>query len=449
VTLANTDALNLLTDLIAQTRKAGADAVDAVLFSSGSESVSCRLGKLEDVERSENCDLGLRAFIGKQQAIVSTTDIRPATLKTLAARVVDMARTAPEEPFAGLADPSLLARMPWARLDLLDPTEPTADSLKARAFEAEEAALGVSGVTNSEGAGASWSKSSMALATSLGFTGSYSGSSHGISASVLAGPPNAMERDYDYSAARHFSDLENPADIGRRAGERVVRRLGARKVKTCAVPVVFDPRVSSSLLSHLSGAINGHAIARGTSFLKSKLGEKIFSDGIHIVDDPHRIRGLRSRPFDGEGVASAPLNIIEDGTLTSWILDTSSALQLNLTSNGRANRGTSGPPGAGATNLYMKPGLQTPAQLMADIKSGFYVTELIGMGVNGITGDYSRGAAGFWIENGEIAYAVNEMTIASNLLDMFAKLTPASDLTFRYGIDAPTLRIEGMTVAGS
>jgi PmbA protein len=449
VTSLDPNALTLLTDLIADTRKAGADTVDAVYYSSQSETVSCRLGKLEDVERSENCDLGLRAFVGQRQAIISTTDIRPATLKTLAARVVDMARAAPEEPFAGLADQKLLAHSPWAELDLFDPFEPDANLLKKRALLTEEAARAVTGVSNSEGAGASWSTSHISLATSNGFAGGYRGSSHSFSVSVLAGPPTAMERDYDFSSARHAADLEKPDIVGRRAGERAVRRLKARKVKTCEVPVIFDPRVAASLLGHLAGAINGHAIARGTSFLKDKLEKQVFASGVKIIDDPHRIRGLRSKPFDGEGVANAALDIISDGCLRTWLLDTSSARQLKLTSNGRASRGTGSPPGAGITNLYMLPGEKTPDELMADIDSGFYITELIGMGVNGITGDYSRGAAGFWIEKGKIAYPVNEVTIASNLIRMFAGLTPANDLNFRYGTDAPTLRIDRMTVAGN
>lgn len=442
------DSLNLLADLIAETRKAGADSADAVLFSGTSESFSCRLGALEDVGRSENRDLGLRAFVGKRQAIVSTTDLRPGILKELSQRVIDMARATPEDPFASLAAPELLART-WPDLDLLDRTEPSPEALKARALEVEDAARAVPGISNSEGGSAGWSRSSIALVTSHGFAGAYGTSSHSVSVSVLAGSDTDMERDYDYSSARHFADLESPALVGRRAGERTVRRLNARKVQTCQAPVVLDPRVSASLLGHLSGAINGHSIARGTSFLKSKLGQAIFAPGIKIVDDPHRRRGLRSKPFDAEGVANRALDIISDGVLTGWILDTSSALQLGLASNGRAARGTSGPPGASATNLYMAPGMLSPDELMSDIGSGFYVTELIGMGVNGLTGDYSRGATGFWIENGKIAYPVNEVTIAGNLLSMFANLVPANNLEFRYGVDAPTVRIENMTVAGN
>ncbi len=444
-----TDGSILLEYLIDLALKAGATSADAVLVSGMSESLSFRLGELEDVERSEGRDLGLRAFVGNRQAIVSTTDIRKPLLTALAERAVDMARNTPEDSYAGLADPNLLAHQPWPDNDIFDATELNTDILQENAQKAEDAARSVAGVTNSEGASASWSHSAIHLATSSGFAGDYKSSSHGTSVSVLAGNGTSMERDYDYSSARHYSDLEDPAIIGQRAGERTVRRLNARKVKTCQAPVLFDPRVSSSLLGHFSGAINGHSIARGTSFLKSSLGKKVFGKGIRIIDDPHLKRGLRSKPFDGEGVKNGKLDVIEDGVLTTWLLDSASARQLGLQSNGRASRGTSGPPGAGTTNLYMAPGDMTREDMIADIKQGFYVTELIGMGVNGITGDYSRGASGFWIENGEIAFPVSEMTIAGNLIDMFAALVPANDLEFRYGTNAPTVRIDGMTIAGN
>ena len=272
---------------------------------------------------------------------------------------------------------------------------------------------------------------------------------HGVSVSVLAGSGTGMERDYDHAAARYGTDLADPALIGRRAGEQTVRRLNPRKVKTVKAPVIFDPRLSSSLLGHLLGAINGAAIARGTSFLKDRLGEMVFAPGITIVDDPYRLRGHRSRPFDGEGVRGAKRKLIDAGRLTTWLMDTASARQLGLATTGHASRGTSGPPGPAASNIHMEPGRLSPAELIAETGTGFYVTELIGSGVNGITGDYSRGAAGFWIENGEIAYPVSEITIAGNLKDMFQNLTPASDLEFRFGANAPTLRIDGLTIAGA
>ncbi len=442
-------SIELLQSLIMEAKQAGADTADAVMFESSSEQISVRLGKVEDVERSDGQDLGLRVFIGKRQAIVSSTDLSRTSLSVLVERAVDMARVAPEDPWCGIADAEMLATPPHPDYDLYDATEVSSETLKVRALEAEDAALSVKGVTNSEGAGASSGASRITLVTSAGFAGTYRSSSHGVSASVLAASDSGMERDYDFSSARFFSDLVAPSVVGKNAGDYAVRRLNPRKVKTAQVPVIFDPRVSRSLLGHLAGAINGQSIARGTSFLKDKLGHQIFANTIRIVDDPTIRRGLSSRPFDGEGLPTKPLDLIADGVLTTWVLDLSSARQLGLQSTGHARRGTSGPPGPGLNNLYLAPGQHTPSELMADIKSGFYVTELIGMGVNGITGDYSRGAAGFWIENGEISYPVSEITIAGNLIDMFKSLVPANDLTFRYGTDAPTVRIEGLTIAGS
>ena len=445
---AETRTLTFLSDLVGRAIKAGADAADGIAAESTSLSVSQRLGKREDLERSESVDLGLRVFVGKRSAIVSTTDRSPATVAELVERAVAMARIAPEDPHAGLADPDRLART-WPDLDLLDTHEPTPEELYERTAKAEDAARAVPGVTNSEGADAGWGRSTVALATSGGFAGAYSGSSFSVSASVIAGEGTAMERDYDYSSVRFAENLEDPAVVGRGAGERAVKRLNPRKVGSAQVPVVFDPRISNGILRHVAGAISGSAVARGTSFLRDKLNQKIFADGIVIVDDPHRRKGLASRPFDGEGVANARINIVEDGVLTTWLLDTASAHQLGLKTTGHASRGASSPPSPGTSNLYMEAGTPTPAELIADIKSGFYVNELIGYGVNAVTGDYSRGAAGFWIENGEIAYPVSELTIAGNLKAMFLNLTPANDLVFRYGANAPTVRIEGMTVAGA
>jgi PmbA protein len=442
------DALSLLNDLIAKARRAGADAADALLFQGASLSHAQRLGKVEKLERAESYDLGLRVLIGKHQAIISSNDRNTATLDALVDRAVAMAKAVPEDPYCGLADPADLARE-WPDLDLADAEEPAPEVLIARAAAAEEAARAVAGVTNSEGAEASWSRGRLVLAASNGFAGSYVGTGHGVSVSVLAGEGTGMERDYDYSSAIHASDLEDPTIVGKRAGERAVRRLNARKVPTCKVPIVFDPRVSSSPLRHLVGAISGPSIARGTSFLKDKLGSRIFPAGIRIIDDPHRQRGLRSKPFDGEGVRNQQRAIIDDGVLQTWILDLASARQLGLHTTGHASRGTGGPPGPAPTNLWLEPGAVTATELIADIVSGFYVTEMMGSGVNGVTGDYSRGAAGFWIENGALAFPVSELTIAGNLKEMFAHVTPASDLTFRTGIDAPTLRIDGMTVAGA
>jgi PmbA protein len=446
--MAETDALNLLGDLIARATKAGAEAADAVLFESASLSHAQRLGKVEKLERSESYDLGLRVLIGKRQAIVSSNDRSAAALAELIERAIAMAKTVPEDPYCGLAAREELAR-DWPALDLEDPKEPAPETLIARAAAAEDAARAVPGVTNSEGAEASWSRSKVALVASNGFAGSYAGTHSSISAAVLAGSGTGMERDYDYSTAVWAEDLLDPQAIGKSAGERAVKRLNPRKMPTQKVPVVFDPRVAGGVLRHLVGAISGPSIARGTSFLKDKLGQRIFPAGLRIIDDPHRKRGLRAKPFDGEGVRNQRRALIEDGVLQTWLLDQRSARQLGLKSTGHASRGTSGPPSPAPTNLYMEPGKVSPDELIADIRQGFYVGELMGMGVNGVTGDYSRGAAGFWIENGKLAYPVSEVTVASNLKEMFLHLTAANDLVFKTGSDAPTLRIEGMTVAGA
>jgi PmbA protein len=444
---ADAEPLNLLSDLMARATRAGADAADAVYFDAASISVVQRLGKSEKLERAESCDLGLRVFIGKRQAIVSTTDFATDMLDELVGRAVAMARIATEDPYCGIADPGQLV-VDIPSLDMCDPAEPTAEALVDLATRAEDAARAVAGVTNSEGAEAGWSRANIAVAATNGFAQGYSMSSQSFSASVLAGEGTGMERDYDYDSAVYGADLDSPEKIGRSAGERAVKRLNARKVESQQVPVVYDRRVSSGLVRHLAGAINGASIARGTSFLKDSMGQAIFDPGITIIDDPHRMRGLRSKPFDGEGIANSRRALVENGTLQTWVLDLASSRQLGLETTGNASRGTSSPPSPGSTNVYMENGAVSLDELIRDIKSGLYVTELIGMGVNGITGDYSRGATGFWIENGAIAYPVTELTVAGNLKDMFPNLTPANDLEFKFGIDAPTIRIDGMTVAG-
>jgi PmbA protein len=441
-------AIDLLQDLVGRARKAGADAADAVLFEGTSLSHARRLGKTEKLERSESQDLGLRVLVGKQQAIVSSSDRSPKMLAELVERTLAMARAVPEDPFCGLADPAEIAR-DWPQLDMLDPDEPSAETLIERARAAEETALAVTGITNSEGAEASWGRSRIALVASNGFAGGYSGSHHGISASVISGSGTQMERDYDFASAVFAADLRDPAEIGKSAGERAVKRLGARKMPTCRCSVVFDPRVARGFVSHLLGAISGPSIARGTSFLRDKLGQRIFPEAITITEDPHRQRGHRSKPFDAEGLANKRRALIDNGVLTTWLLDLRSARQLGLKSTGHAARGTASPPAPAATNIWIEPGSASPAELMTDIKNGFYVTELMGMGVNGLTGDYSRGAAGFWIENGQIAFPVSEMTVAGNLNEMFARMAAANDLEFRTGADAPTLRIDDLTVAGA
>ncbi len=444
---ADAEALDLLHTLIGKALAAGADAADAVLYNAASLSVSLRLGNPETVERAESGDLGLRVFIGRRQAIVSASDRRPEMLAELVERAVAMARVVPEDPFCGLADPALLA-LDGPELDICDTTEPTAETLIQTARDAEDAALAVPGVTNSEGADAGWSRSQVALAASNGFSGGYGISRFSLSAAVLAGTGTGMERDYDFSSKVYAADLPGAAQIGRNAGERAVRRINPRKVQSQKVPVVYDPRVSRGLLSHLSSAISGPSIARGTSFLKDRLGQAIFAPGVAVIDDPFVRRGLRSRPFDGEGVTVRRRTIIEDGRLTTWLLDLRSARQLGLETTGHASRGTSAPPTPSPANFYMAAGTKSARDLIAEIPSGFYITEMMGMGVSGITGDYSRGATGFWIENGELSYPVSEITVAGNLKEMFLNLEPASDLEFRYGVDAPTVRVDGMTIAG-
>lgn len=439
--------LDLLEALLGAAKAAGADAADALMGSSTSLSVGRRLGKVEEIERAESNTIGLRVFVGRRSAIVSSGAIDPEGFVRLAEQAVAMARVVPEDRFSTIPD----APPPpdSAPLDMDDPAEPGVEALLARAAAAEEAALAVKGITNSEGAGASWSRSHIALATSRGFAGAYSRSNHGVSVSPIAGEGVSMQRDYEYSAAVHGADLADPAGLGRAAAERAVSRLDPRRPATAKLPVVYHPRVAGSLLGHFAGAINGASIARGTSFLKDAMGQAIFAPGIAIIDDPLRRRGLRSRSFDGEGQTVSRRALIEDGRLTTWLLDSRSAAQLGLATTGHAARGTSGPPSPAPSNLYMQPGTLSPESLIADIGLGLYVIELIGMGVNGITGDYSRGAAGFMIRDGQLAEPVAEVTVAGNLREMFRHLTPANDLEFRRGTDAPTLRVEGMTMAGA
>ena len=441
------DYLNLLSDLIAKAKAAGADAADAVLAAGTSWSVSRRLGRTEHIERAEGRDLGLRVFVGQRAAMVSSSSVDPAGFQALVDRAVAMARVIPEDKYAGLADTMRPPELD--NLDLDDPSEPSADALIERASRAEEAALAVAGINNSEGADAGFSRSEVVLVTSAGFAGRRAGTGHSVSATALAGSGTAMQRDYDYHSANHLSDLDDPTAIGRSAGERAVRRLNPTRPKTAKLPVIFDPRVAGGLIGHLTGAINGASVARGTTFLKDKMGQRIFAPGIFIHDDPRRVRGPRSKMFDGEGTPTKGRALIEDGILTTWLLDSRSARQLGSVSTGHAARGTGGPPSPSATNLYMAAGTMTPTELMADIKLGLYVVELIGMGVNGLTGDYSRGAAGFMIRDGVLAEPVAEITIAGHLNDIFASLTPANDLRFRRGTDSPTVRVEGMTMAGA
>ncbi len=448
VMLTVSHAQDRAVDIVARARAAGADAADAVYAADAALDVSVRLGALEDVGRSEGADLGLRVFIGQRSASVSTSDLSDDALATLVERAVAMAREAPEDRWAGLAPAERLMHGAPPMLDLDDHGEPEPQALRDLALAAEAAARDVPGVTNSEGAGASASRGVWALATSHGFAGAYATTSYGLSASVVAGEGAGMQRDYGHHAARRRDLLDSPEAIGREAGERAVARVGAGRMDSGAMPVVYDPRVGASLIGHLIGAIGGGAITRRTSFLLDALGTRILPDTLSVRDDPHRPHGLRSRPFDGEGLAVSPTAIVEDGVLETWLLDSAAARQLGLEPTGHAARGIGGAPGVTTGNLYLDGGRLPLDTLLAEVGEGVYVTELIGQGVNGVTGDYSRGAAGFRIRGGELAEPVAGFTIAGNLRDMYRGMTAANDLRFRYGTNVPTLRIDGMTVAG-
>lgn len=435
-------------DLVARARQAGADAADAVYSASASEGIQVRLGKLEDVERSEGEHMGLRVFIGQRSASIGSSDLSPAALDELATRAVAMARAAPEDRYAGLAPADMLTHAPFADFDLYDPTDPGPEALRAAAEEAEDAARAIAGVTNSDGASASAGFNVFALATSHGFAGGYRGSSHSISASVVAGDGADKQRDSSWRQARHRSDLIGAGEIGTEAGMRAVARLRPGKLRSGPMPVVFDPRVSSSIVGHLISAMSGSAIARRSSFLLDKRDADLFHPDLLIVEDPHAPRKARSRPFDGEGLATHARNLVEHGRVTGWLMDSASARQLGATPTGHASRGGGGAPGVSVGNVHLAAGALSRDALIADIADGVLVTELIGQGVNGVTGDYSRGASGFRIVNGEIAGPVAEFTVAGNLLAMFAQMMPADDLEWHRAINVPTLRIEGMTVAG-
>ena len=446
--LSPDNATDRAADLVSRASRAGADAADAVFAGGESRSVTVRLGALEDVDGSQGQAIGLRVFVGRRNASVTTDSLDPADLDTLAQRAVAMAREAPDDPYAGLAPEELLLRDPSPDLDLLDPADPDAAALKRRALEVEDAARAVAGVTNSSGASAYASRNVTALATSAGWARGYEGSRHGHSVTVLAGEGAGMQRDYAGHGARHLDDVESAAEIGARAGARAVARLNPGTLTSAAMPVVYDPRVAGGLIGHLLGAINGASIARGTSFLQDRLDEAVFAPGVVIETDPHRLRGARSRPHDAEGLPTTASRLVDEGRLTGWIMASASARQLGLRPTGHAVRGVGGAPGAGVGNLAVLPGGMSPDELMADITTGFYVTELIGQGADLVTGDYSRGASGFAIRGGQLAEAVSGLTVAGNLTAMFAGLTPADDLVRRTGFDAPTLRVDGCTVAG-
>jgi PmbA protein len=443
-TLEAAKLIDRVAALVDAARKAGADAADAVAVRGRSSGVTVRLGKVEHTESSEGDDVSLRVFMGKRVASVSAT--AASDPKMLAERAVAMARVAPEDPFQGLADKSRLVERPQD-LDLFDATLVSSEQMRDDALAAEEAALSVKGITNSGGSSAGSGLGGLVLATSDGFLGQYVASRFSRSVSVIAGEGTAMERDYEYSSRLHFADLDTPQWIGTGAAERAVRRLNARKAETGPVTVIFDPRVARGIAGHLAGAINGASVARKTSFLRDMMGKKVAADAITVTDEPLRRRGQASRPFDGEGIEGQKLDMVSGGVLHHWFLSTSAARELGLESNGRGSRsGSSVTPSS--TNLAIEPGSTSPEDMLKSVKSGFYVTEVFGQGVNMVTGEYSRGASGFWIENGELTYPVSEVTIASNLKDMFLNLVPASDVDRNYGTAAPTLLVEGMTLAG-
>jgi PmbA protein len=439
---------NLLNDVVAAALKAGADAAEAVGAERRSLSISVREGELEEVEREESRDLGLRVFVGQRQATVSGSDISAEARAKLIERAVAMARLAPEDPYAGLADPARLAKGPLPDLDLYDPTEPTPEALEERARLAEAAARAVPKVTNSDGGSGGWSSSQWTLVTSGGFVGLHRASGFSIGASAIAGDENGMETGYDGRSARWQSDLPTPESLGAEAGRRAAGRLGARKIASTTAPVIFENRLAGSLLSPFIGAISGTAIARGTSFLKDKLGQQVFAKGIYLRDEPHKPRGLGSSPFDDEGVANQAHNLVDDGVVTTWLLNTSAAKQLGLATTGHASRGLAGPPGVSTSNLTLQPGDRDLAGLMADAGSGLLVTSMFGPSLNANTGDWSVGCSGFWFENGEIAYPVNEITVAGNLKEIFSRVVPGADLEIRGAANSPSLLIDALAIAG-
>ncbi len=441
------ELLNIASDVVARALKRGATAADAMAIERRDTEISVRQGVIEKLETAESRDIGLRVFAGQSSALIAGSVLTSEALDRMVERCVAMAKLAPPDQYAGLADPEQLAKGK-IDLDLISADFPTAEKLKAMALEAEGAALAVPGVTRSNGAGASASDGMIGLAASNGFARSYRRTGFGLSASVVGGEGTSMERDYDGTSANHFSDLETPEKIGRTAGERVVRRLNPRKLSSQSVPVIFDRRVAPSLIGHFAGAINGGAISRGVSFLKDHMGKAVFQSDINIIDDPLRPRGPSSRSFDGEGLPVQRRALIEKGVLTGWVLDLRSSRQLGLAPTGNGGRGLASQPSAGTSNLHLEAGTDSPDEMIKAVGKGLLITEFIGSSINSATGDYSRGVSGYWFENGEIQYPVSEITVAGNLIEMFMALTPANDLLFKGSTNAPSCLVEGMTIAG-
>lgn len=436
--------------LLNAAKSAGADAADVVAVDGQSVSIDVLQGKLEHAERSEGVDIGLRVLVGKRQACVSSSLFDDATLATMAERAVAMAREAPEDSVIGLADPDQLAR-DWDvnALELFDDTpEPDAATLEEEAKRAEAAALAFDGIAQVQSASTSYGRRRIHLATSNGFSGGYQRSERGISTVAITGEGTGMERDY-YGDSRIFqADLTSPEDVGRIAAQRTLERANARRPKTGSYPVLFDERISSSLIGHLLMAVNGAAIVRGSSFLRNKLGEQVLPEALSITENPLRARAFGSRPFDGEGLATAQRDIVRDGVLTGWTLDLANARKLGMTSTANASRGTSAPPSPSVSNIELTQGSHSRADLLAQMGTGLLVTSMIGSTINPNTGDYSRGASGFWVDNGEPQYAVNECTIAGNLIDMLKKIIPANDARTHLSRVVPSLLVEGLTLAG-
>ena len=439
---------NLLHDVVQAALTAGADAAEAVWAERQSLSIGVRLGALEEVEREEARDLGIRVFIGQQQATVSGSDVSTEARRKLVERAVAMARLAPEDRYAGLAPADRLAKGPLPDLDLADPYEPSAETLEDEALAAEDSARATPGVTNSEGGSAGWSASSWRLVTSTGFSGLHSATSFSRGVSVIAGEGDAMERDWEGRSTRWRADLPPAEEIGAEAGRRAAARLGGRKIESKTAAVIFEHRLAAAILSPLIGAISGPAVARGISFLKDKLGQTLFAKGVEVYDEPHRLRGLGSSPFDDEGVANHRTPIIADGVLTTWLLNAASARQLGLETTGHASRGLAGPPGVSPSNLTLAPGKQDLEGLMRDAGEGLLVTSMFGPSLNANTGDWSIGVSGFWFENGEKAYPVTEITVAGNLIEVYPRLIPGSDLEFRGASNAPSVMIPDLAIAG-
>jgi len=447
-----TDRLETLTArLLDAAGKAGAEAADAIAVEGTAIGIDVRNGRLEQAERSEGTEIGLRVLIGRRQACVSASDTSDRTLTEMAERAAAMAAEAPDDPYAGLAAPELLAGA-WdiAALDLDDPApEPDPAALEEDARRAEAAALDVAGVSQMDAASAGYGRRRVHLAATNGFAGGYARTSRSISAVAITGEGTGMERDWAAESRVYQADLPDAAEIGRLAGERAVARAGSRKPPTGAYPVLYDERIAAGLVGHLLAAINGNAIARGASWLRDAMGRQVLPAGLSVVEDPLRPRISGSRPFDGEGLATRRREIVKDGVLTGWVLDLATARKLGMDSTANAQRGTSAPPSPGVSNIALTQGTASRDDLIAQMGTGLWVTSLIGATINPTTGDYSRGASGFWVENGRIAYPVNECTIAGNLRDMLMRITPANDARPHLSHVVPSLLVEGLTLAGA